>query len=164
MENQVSQQLLVFAQSILLGLSIGVLYDLLRPFRLRFPRLTTALDSIYCLAVGFGSLLFVLHRAAGEMRGYFLLGIVGGAVMYFCGFSPLLQPVWKFWADCTVAFGQILSIPLHLGIALCKNFARRGKNLFYFAAKCYTIRETGCRGTFYKGGSCYGRQKQLPPL
>ena len=39
MGNQVSQQLLIFGQSILLGLALGSLYDLLRPFRLRLPRL-----------------------------------------------------------------------------------------------------------------------------
>ena len=35
MENYISSQLLVFGQSILLGLSVGLLYDLLRAFRLR---------------------------------------------------------------------------------------------------------------------------------
>ena len=37
MGNQISQQMLTFVQSILLGLAAGVLYDLLRPFRLRRP-------------------------------------------------------------------------------------------------------------------------------
>ena len=45
MTNEISHQLLVFGQSILLGLSIGLLYDLLRPFRLRLPRLTGLLES-----------------------------------------------------------------------------------------------------------------------
>ena len=39
MENYVSAQLLLFGQSILLGALLGVLYDLLRAFRLRLPRL-----------------------------------------------------------------------------------------------------------------------------
>ena len=52
MGSPVSAQLLAFGQSILLGLSAGVLYDLLRPFRLRWPRLTGLLDGIYCLTVG----------------------------------------------------------------------------------------------------------------
>ena len=38
MESRAAQQLLVFGQSILLGLSAGLLYDLLRPFRVRAPR------------------------------------------------------------------------------------------------------------------------------
>ena len=52
MGGQATGQLLVFGQSILLGLSAGLLYDLLRPFRLRAPRLTGALDGLYGLTVG----------------------------------------------------------------------------------------------------------------
>lgn len=58
MGNQISQQMLTFVQSILLGLAAGVLYDLLRPFRLRRPGLTALLDAGYCLSVGAGAFLF----------------------------------------------------------------------------------------------------------
>ena len=40
----ISQQLILFAQSILLGMAVALVYDLLRPFRIRLPRLTTVLD------------------------------------------------------------------------------------------------------------------------
>ena len=158
MENQVSWQLLVFAQSVLLGLSIGVLYDLLRPFRRRFPRLTAALDSVYCLAVGLAAVLFVLRRSQGEVRGYYLLGAIGGAVLYFCGFSGFLRPVWDFWAESLVALVRLAAIPLRLCRELCKKIILRGKNLFYFARKCYTIRNTGSKGTFSKGGRRHGKE------
>ena len=46
-ENQAAQQLLVFGQSILLGLSAGLLYDLLRPFRVRAPRATGAVRAAW---------------------------------------------------------------------------------------------------------------------
>ena len=62
MGNQISQQMLTFVQSILLGLAAGVLYDLLRPFRLRRPSLTALLDAGYCLSVGAGAFLFLLRR------------------------------------------------------------------------------------------------------
>ena len=65
MGNQVSNQLLVFGQSILLGLCAGLLYDLLRPFRLRLPRLTGLLDSLYCLLAGTAVFLFLLRGADG---------------------------------------------------------------------------------------------------
>ena len=39
-----SQPLLLFCQAILLGMAAALLYDLLRAFRLRLPRLTSALD------------------------------------------------------------------------------------------------------------------------
>ena len=78
------RQLWVFGQSILLGLCAGVLYDLLRPFRLRAPRFTGFLDAFYCVAAGGGTFLFLLRRAEGQLRGFTALGAVGGAVLYFC--------------------------------------------------------------------------------
>ena len=45
---QITAQLRTFGLSILLGLSAGVLYDLLRAIRLRRPRLTGVLDLLYC--------------------------------------------------------------------------------------------------------------------
>ena len=45
MGNQISQQLQTFLQSILLGVSAGILYDCLRPFRQRLPRATALLDA-----------------------------------------------------------------------------------------------------------------------
>ena len=92
-ENQAAQQLLVFGQSILLGLSAGLLYDLLRPFRVRAPRATGWLDGAYCLAVGGAMFLFLLRRGAGQLRGFVILGAVGGAVLYFCAFSEPLRPL-----------------------------------------------------------------------
>ena len=112
MGNQVSQQLLVFGQSILLGIAVGVLYDLLRPLRLRLPRITALLDAVYCLAVGVISFLFLLRRGEGELRGFMLLGGVGGAVVFFCAFSQLLRPIWDFWADTLAYLVYLLSFPL----------------------------------------------------
>ena len=66
MGNQVSQQLLVFGQSILLGLCAGLLYDLLRPFRLRLPRLTGLLDGLYCLLTGTAVFFFLLRGRTGS--------------------------------------------------------------------------------------------------
>ena len=68
-----SQPLLLFCQAILLGMAAALLYDLLRAFRLRLPRLTSALDILYCLAAGMAVFLFMLRRAQGQMRLYLLL-------------------------------------------------------------------------------------------
>ena len=81
MGNQISQQLQTFLQSILLGLSAGILYDFLRPFRQRLPRATALLDAAYCLTVGGAAFLFLLRRGGGELRGFTVLGAVGGAVL-----------------------------------------------------------------------------------
>ena len=111
MESTVSQQLLAFGWSILLGMAAGVLYDLLRPFRLRLPRLTAWLDLLYCLTVGSAVFLFLLRRA-GELRLYLLLGIAGGAVVFFCAFSAALRPVWDFWVDTLAQLIALGALPL----------------------------------------------------
>ena len=157
MTNEISHQLLVFGQSILLGLSIGLLYDLLRPFRLRLPRLTGLLDGLYCLTVGCAVFLFLLGQAEGQLRGFVVLGAVGGAVLFFCAFSELLRPVWAFWVDTLAYLLHLLSFPLLWAKNFCKKLARRGKNLFYFAGKCYTIIKNGHKVFHSKGGRSCGK-------
>ena len=120
MESTVSQQLLAFGWSILLGMAAGVLYDLLRPFRLRLPRLTAWLDLLYCLTVGSAVFLFLLRRA-GELRLYLLLGILGGAVLFFCALSAILRPVWDFWVD---TLAQVLALAV-LPLGWIKNFCKK---------------------------------------
>ena len=68
MENYVSAQLLTFLQSILLGFVAGPLYDFLRAFRLRLPRVTAASDILYCTSVSLAVFLFSSHRAQGLFR------------------------------------------------------------------------------------------------
>ena len=153
MGNQISQQMLTFVQSILLGLAAGVLYDLLRPFRLRRPGLTALLDAGYCLSVGAGAFLFLLRRGEGELRGFLVLGAVGGAVLFFCAFSHLLQPIWEFWAETLAYLVHLLSIPLLWVKKICTKLGQRGKNLFYFTQKCYTMK----RKPSHKGGGRGGK-------
>ena len=104
MEIQISQQLALFGQSVLLGLGAAVLYDLIRAVRLRLPRATALLDMVYTLCVGTALFLFTLRRAAGLLRGYVLLGALGGAVLFFCLLSAPLRPVWSFWVDTLAGF------------------------------------------------------------
>ena len=84
---QITEQLRAFGWSILLGLAAGVLYDLLRAVRLRRPRMTWALDLLYCLAAGAALSLFVLRQGDGQLRGYILLGALGGMLLDLGAFS-----------------------------------------------------------------------------
>lgn len=143
MEHQISQQLLTFGQSILLGLLLGALYDLLRPFRLHVPRCTPLLDGLYCLTTGSACFLFILHRGNGDLRGFLLLGMIGGSVLFFAAFSSLLRPIWAFWAETLSFLIYLLSFPLFLAKVFCKKTLWFGKNLFYFIVKCYTIKKSG---------------------
>lgn len=96
MEIQISQQLALFGQSVLLGLGAAVLYDLIRAVRLRLPRATALLDMVYTLCVGTALFLFTLRRAAGLLRGYVLLGALGGAVLFFACFRRRCAPCGPF--------------------------------------------------------------------
>ena len=101
-----SQPLLLFCQAILLGMAAALLYDLLRAFRLRLPRLTSALDILYCMAAGLAVFLFMLRRAQGQLRLYLLLGAVGGGVLFsppsprFCGRCGIFG--WIPWHFCCI--------------------------------------------------------------
>ena len=80
--------LLIFSQAVLLGLSAGLVYDLLRALRLRIPRLTAPLDILYCLTAGAAAFLFILRRAQGQLRVYMLLGAAGGVWLFLSAPGP----------------------------------------------------------------------------
>ena len=127
----VTEQLRTFLLSILLGLGAGVLYDLLRAVRLRHPRLTAPLDLLYCQAVGLAVFLFVLRQSDGQLRGFILLGGLGGGVLFFSLLSRPLRPVWDFWMDRWMELFQFLSLPGRFCAAVCKKFAFQAKTLFF---------------------------------
>lgn len=129
-----SQPLLLFCQAILLGMAAALLYDLLRAFRLRLPRLTSALDILYCMAAGLAVFLFMLRRAQGQLRLYLLLGAVGGGVLFFTAFSPFLRPVWDFWVDTLAFLLHLTAIPLRGAENLCKKSADGEKISFILFA------------------------------
>ncbi|HJB30690.1 MAG TPA: spore cortex biosynthesis protein YabQ [Candidatus Oscillibacter excrementavium] len=152
-----AQPLQAFVQSILLGMAAGLLYDLLRAFRLKLPRLTAPLDILYCVTVSGAVFLFTLYRAQGQLRLYLCLGALGGCILFFTVFSPLLRPVWGFWVDTLAFLLHLAAVPLRGAENLCKKIGKHGKNLFYFIRKCYTIKSIKQRGQIYKGGRRHGK-------
>ena len=120
MENYVSAQLLLFGQSILLGALLGVLYDLLRAFRLRLPRLTGPLDSLYCLLCAGTVFFFTLYRAQGQLRLFVLAGLAGGVVLFFSLCSAPLRPIWDFWVDTLAFLLHLMSFPLFWAKNFCE--------------------------------------------
>ena len=143
MEIQITEQLRSFLLAILLGMAVGVVYDLMRAVRLRHPRLTAVLDLGCCLFAAGGLFLFLMRQTDGQLRGYILLGAVGGAVSYFSAASAALRPVWDFWLDRAGELYRLLSLPVRWGMRGCKKIAEAGhlsrvnaqksKNIFYEA-------------------------------
>ena len=62
--------------------------------------LTDLLDALYCLFLAAALLAFTLRIGQGELRLYMLAFIALGAYLSFALLSPLLRPLWDFWADC----------------------------------------------------------------
>ena len=135
-------------RTILLGVGAAAVYDMLRPFRLRFRRWTPWLDGGYVLAVGVTAFAFLLRQSSGELRGFLLAGGAGGAALYAALFSQMLQPVWQFWAETAVELVRLTLLPAALAIRCVKKITRAAKNLFYFMEKCYTIRKIGYQAQF----------------
>ena len=80
-----AQQGLFCLRFALLGLGLGIFYDLLRALRIRF-RLkrwgTGLLDLLFCLVLLAGFLLLQLRGTDGRLRGYLLLGLGSGFFLW----------------------------------------------------------------------------------
>lgn len=83
----ISEQTELFLLSVLAGAVFGIIWDVFRTLRIMLPPLRTAAmtalcDIIYMIICGLGLYLFSLLFARGEIRGYYWLGALLGAVIY----------------------------------------------------------------------------------
>lgn len=73
-------------QSLLLGIGIGLVYDMLRALRWHFScgrAATAALDAVFWIVLTAGLFEFGLVFAAGQPRLFVLVGAICGASLYF---------------------------------------------------------------------------------
>ena len=128
------------ASSIGFTLLAAALLALLAGLCCKLPKVLSVVSRL-ALTAALG--LFALRRGAGELRLYCLLGAMGGAVLQFACFSPLLAPLWDFWAQTAEAAVRLALLPLRwLGRGI-KKVEKFRKNLFYFWRKWFTIRKIG---------------------
>ncbi len=118
------QQAALVLQSLLLGVGIGAVYDVLRAVRRHFRcgwGSTALLDALFWLIVLGGLFEFGLLTAIGQPRGFVLIAAIGGAWLYFAALS----------ADVSAGLGGLLQAAARLHRreqALrhrCKTVARR---------------------------------------
>lgn len=100
-----------------------------------------------------GLLLFALERGAGELRLYALVGLLGGAVLFFSLFADLLRPVWDFWVDTVAYLAYLLLIPWKFGEKILQKIGRRRKKSLLFCGKMLYIK-TNWSQTVPKNGRC----------
>lgn len=83
-----SQQVTLVLQSLLLGVGIGAVYDMLRALRLHFRcgwAGAALLDTLFWAIVLAALFEFGLIAAAGQPRGFVLLTAAGGMGLLLCG-------------------------------------------------------------------------------
>lgn len=137
-----------FLRSMLLGVAVGVLYDLTRAPRRAFgigQIGTTLLDAIFVFCLLLLVFAFFVVEAYGVPRGWFACGIVLGAVLYFRSLSQLvlllfvtiLTVFWKIWAFLAETGRRIASLaakPLRRN-GVFEKIRKKSKFLFHFRTK-----------------------------
>lgn len=105
--------------ALLLGLSTGLLYDLLRPLRRAAGMIAAAgLDALFCLLTGAGIFLFAMSAGDGKLGQWELCAALLGFLAWLHLLSPFVLPV----------FEKIHRF-LAAGLALCKKSL---KNYIHF--------------------------------
>lgn len=82
----VSNQTMVFLYSCLLGVGLGVCYDVFRILRVAFPLgtvVTFVEDIIYFAIAAVATFTFLLYFTQGQLRVYVLLGELLGFIVYY---------------------------------------------------------------------------------
>ena len=111
MSISLSGQLLSLAAGLLLGVGVGLLYDLLRQLRLLAPRrwMAEGLDLLFwllaCLALFLCGILF----GGGQVRLYMVLWLTLGATAYFAALSGKMR---RLLAALTQGIGKIFRVLL----------------------------------------------------
>ncbi len=138
MKNYVSEQLILFLRSGGLGLCLGLFYDLVGALRGLGGKIWGGLlDAAFCLTAAVSVIFFVL-AGDGELRIFIVLGVVGGAVLYWCLLGGILRPVWTFWLALAL-------LPVGLLVKYLKKGGRTGKKVFSFYRNWVTMKVTSLR-------------------
>lgn len=138
MGNYISGQVLLFLRSIGLGMCLGLLYDLLGALRGLGGKLWVGLlDAIFCLTAAVSVIFFVL-AGEGELRLFMALGILGGAVLFWCLLGEILRPVWSFWLSLAL-------LPVRAAERFFKKCGRAGKKVFSFSRNWVTMKTSSLR-------------------
>lgn len=133
-----------FLGSVLLGVCLGILYDLFRLFRvrLRLRWLGGFLDLSFWLVTVCALFIYAVEMGNGEVRVYLMVGIVAGGGGYFRLCSPLTRFLGDKCADGLGFLWKIFLLPLRGFVGLWKKFIKNQKNLFHYRKKWYRIKKS----------------------
>lgn len=139
MGNEIPRQLAQFFRSILMGGALALGYDVARALHvLGGKTLEILLDTFVSIGAAFALFLLIMAEE-GELRLFILIGVLGGAVLFFSLVSPSLRPVLGFWIDLSL-------VPLRLGHKIMRKMQLFFKKVFSFLRGWFTIicTQVGC--------------------
>lgn len=125
----VSEQTRLLFCAILLGIPLGMCFDVLRVIRLliRHGKLAAALEDIFFLLLWTGALIcFSVVLARGELRGYYVLGSALGFLLYCCTIGNLLLPLMRRVLSAVGrALRWLMAPAFHAVVRICSNFKEK---------------------------------------
>ncbi|MBR1498001.1 MAG: spore cortex biosynthesis protein YabQ [Oscillospiraceae bacterium] len=137
MEQALGSQGMLLACTLLTGLGLGALYDLLRVIRERVPAAVgVAADALYCLVFAAALFLLGMGPARGEGRLYMPPLALAGAGLWFFFFGSAARRGFRRALD---ALAALLRPPKRLLATLAGAAEKNFKKGFSFAGKSFTI-------------------------
>lgn len=112
-----SAQAAYFLWSLVLGIALGMLYDLVRAARMFFRAgnvHTTVSDIIFFIFCGVTTALFALPFNKGDVRGFILFGEAVGFIAYRLTLGCVMGKMYAFVAKKARSFVQFLRKKLQL--------------------------------------------------
>lgn len=159
-----SESILIQGQSLveglLMGVTIGLLYDVLRVVRVRFGSalLGHMLDLFFWGTVTLGIFVWSQEAFGGTVRLYGVEAVAVGSILYFCTFTKVFLWICFLLADIIEFIFHVLYLPVTLLVWLEKKFKKFTQKVFLFLLKWYKI--YGMTGALERAiGSCEKQEK-----
>ncbi|WP_027339857.1 spore cortex biosynthesis protein YabQ [Halonatronum saccharophilum] len=112
-------ELLTFFNMLLLGIGIGIIFDLYRVLRwkIRVKRLFTDLgDLLFSLLITLITFIILIYSNGGEVRLYIFLGIISGQLIYYSTLSVFMINFYRGTLNfINYIFNRLKNIAFFLG-------------------------------------------------
>jgi spore cortex biosynthesis protein YabQ len=141
MEVDIAEQALSLMGALVLGLGLGLVYDLFRAMRVRFPAplLGGFLDVLFWAVATVSLFVWSVVSGGGVVRVYIALGMLAGCWVYFQTLSsPILSIIYHIMDICS-RLAHILSAPARFFLRQTKKFLLFFKNHFHYWQLWYKI-------------------------
>jgi hypothetical protein len=135
----VSQQVFSLTGALLVGLVLGMVYDLLRLSRRRHPATELLLDLLFWVLATVSLFLWSLWTGKGVVRIYIALAMAGGGWLWFATFSSRFLELGRQMLEKCACIMHKFAAPIRALTALWKKFLNFCKKIFSYWLSWYKI-------------------------